>query len=145
MIPQFPAQFPGHPVGFVDSAGALTTAGRNFLQALLDRTGQANGIANQVHNALAATGATQETALQLNLDTNEVVATPPGAGVLLKDLQPGQIQVVFNGGANALKVYPPSGAQINALGADTAHSLAPGKTQYYTAYAPSQFRTVALG
>lgn len=36
----------------------------------------------------------------------------------------GDSQLIYNGGANALKVYPPSGAQINALGTNNPVSLA---------------------
>ena len=103
------------------------------------------GVPNQVDTGLAAKGATQTTALELALDWNEVLTTPVGDGVRLIAMQPGQAQTVFNGGANTLKVYPPSGAKIDALATDAAYSLAAGKTQIYCCYSTTQIRSVQLG
>ena len=45
--------------------------------------------------------------------------------VLNASIAPGDEQAVFNAGANAVKVYPPSGLKINALAADAPMLLAP--------------------
>ena len=145
MIPQFPVQFtPTSPV--VDGGGILTTIGRNLIQAIWNRTGQASGIPDQVANNLKATGTTQATALQLNDDWNEILSVPAGSGVILMELQPGQEQRVFNGDpAQALKVWPAVGYQIDALGLNQPYSLAHGKTQLFDAYSTTQIRSVQLG
>jgi hypothetical protein len=75
--------------------------------------------------SVAAAGTTQATATQLYAEDNEVSTVASGSGVVMNALiQPGEVQTVFNVGANALKVYPPSGLGINALSANTAISLA---------------------
>lgn len=116
-----------------------------MLRAVWSRTGMGSGVPIQVDNNLTAAGITQATALQLNLDWSEVLTTAAGSGVVLLALQPGQTQVVYNGGANALKVYPPNGWAIDALGANAAYSLAAGKTQFFGCWENLQFRTTQLG
>jgi hypothetical protein len=75
--------------------------------------------------ALTATGTTQGTALELSNADNEVTTVASGSGVVLSsDISSGDTQTVFNAGANALKVYPPSGMGINALSANAAMTLA---------------------
>lgn len=74
--------------------------------------------------ALSAAGTTQATATELVSTDSEVTTVASGSGVALsKLLVPGEEQSVFNAGANALKVYPPSGMSINALTANVAMSL----------------------
>lgn len=75
--------------------------------------------------ALTATGTNQATALELTNADNEVTTTASGTGVILSSkIAPGDTQTVFNAGANALSVYPPSGLKINALTANAAMLLA---------------------
>ena len=77
--------------------------------------------------SISAAGTTQATATQLINGMNQVSTVASGAGVVLF-LAPtgGYSQLVYNGGANSLKVYPPLAAKINALGANNAMTLAPG-------------------
>ena len=66
--------------------------------------------------AVSAAGTTQATATELTAADNELTTVGAGAGVALASaLAPGDSQTVFNAGANAVKVYPPSGFKINAL------------------------------
>lgn len=130
---------------FTDQSGSLTTIGRKFLQNLWNRTGEGPGVPYQVELALQATGATAASALQLGVDWNELLTTPASSGVKLRTLKQGQVQTVFNGGANALSVYPPNGVQIDALGVGNAYSLAAGKTQFFGCWSTLQYRTVQLG
>lgn len=68
---------------------------------------------------ITAAGTTQATATTLNAQENEVTTVAAGSGVSLHPLLvPGEIQTVFNAGANELKVYPASGVKINALTAN---------------------------
>lgn len=72
-----------------------------------------------------AAGTTQATATLLTDENSDVGTVASGAGVALSTfLSPGEFQAVFNSGANALKIYPPSGMSINALAANAAMSLA---------------------
>jgi hypothetical protein len=126
---------------FVDKAtGILSYDGYQFLLDLLNNS--TSSLAQKsVKLGLVATGANQATALQLAAQWNEVDTTPAGSGVLLASYQSGQSQVVFNGGANALNVYPPPGAQINALGANQPYSLASGAKLSFDFFSATQIRT----
>ena len=74
---------------------------------------------------LTATGTTQATALLLINGVAYIGTAAAGSGVLLFPGNPGTEQSVYNGGANAVKVYPTSGAQINALGTNNPMLLSP--------------------
>jgi len=85
-------------------------------------------------DGLTATGSTQGTALNLSADVNVVTTTAASTGVLLpSNPSPGDEIVVANLGANALNVYPNTGGAIQALAANTAFSLAAGKTAKFVA------------
>lgn len=73
---------------------------------------------------LTATGTSQSGAFALVAENNyfSTVAASTGA-VLDSNLGEGQVQMVYNGGANQLSVYPPSSAQINSLGTNNAMLL----------------------
>jgi hypothetical protein len=73
-----------------------------------------------VTDAITAAGATQATATEITTASN---------GVRLPTAQPGvQILVRNSDAADSLNIYPATGAQINALGANAAFSLAAGLT-----------------
>ena len=75
--------------------------------------------------AISAAGTTQGTATELKAADNEITTVGAGAGVVLSSkLAAGDTQTVFNAGANAVKIYPPSGMKINALTANAAMTLA---------------------
>ena len=76
--------------------------------------------------SITAAGTTQATATILLAQDNEVTTVASGAGVVVTNLLlPGENMTVFNAGANAVKVYPPTGVQINALGSNNGFSLSP--------------------
>ncbi|MDO8707020.1 MAG: hypothetical protein Q7J84_18995 [Sulfuricaulis sp.] len=82
-------------------------------------------ICKDVATALSAAGTTQGTATELGAACSEVTTVAAGAGVVLSaSLAAGDEQSVFNAGANAVKVYPPSGFKINALAANAPMTLA---------------------
>ncbi len=85
---------------------------------------QAQAIQGTVANNLTATGTTQATALPLGADLNNVTTVAASSGVIMPAMNPGDEIVVRNGGANALSLYPPVGAQINALGVNAAYAIA---------------------
>lgn len=74
------------------------------------------GPAQAVGAGLTATGTNQATALSLTVALNTVTTVAANTGVVLYSAQvQGPPQVVYNGGANTLSVYPPSGGKINQL------------------------------
>ena len=78
-----------------------------------------------VATGLTATGTTQVTAYEVTTAKAAFSTVASGAGAVLDDqAAAGDSQLIYNGGANALSIYPPSGAQINALGANNAMLLA---------------------
>ena len=75
--------------------------------------------------SISAAGTTQGTATELTAADNEITTAAAGSGcVLSSELAAGDEQSVFNAGANAVKIYPPSGMKINALAANAAMLLA---------------------
>ena len=84
-----------------------------------------NAGTQDVSSTLTAIGTTQATALLLFNGINMIGTAASGSGVVLFPGNPGTSQTVYNGGANAVKVYPPTGAQINALGTNNPMLLSP--------------------
>lgn len=81
--------------------------------------------------SISAAGTVQGTATLLIAGLNQVTTVASGAGVVLFPANEGCLQVVFNGGANALKVYPPLGGAINQLAVNSAHILPTNTTCQY--------------
>ena len=81
--------------------------------------------------SLTATGTTQATALLLFNGLNFIGTVASGTGVLLFPGDVGTSQTVYNAGANALKVYPTSGAKINGLTTNGAMLLAPNTAVHF--------------
>lgn len=74
---------------------------------------------------ISAAGTTQGTATALASAVNFVSTVAAGAGVVLPSAATaGDGIIIFNGGASALKIYPDSGATINALALNAAMTLA---------------------
>lgn len=80
---------------------------------------------------LVATGSTQATAFLLPAANNFVATTAASTGVILPPGNLGDEVVVFNGGANALSVYPPVGASINGGATNAAATVATLKPAYF--------------
>ena len=92
----------------------------------------AAAICQDVGTSLSAAGTTQGTATELVSADSELTTVGAGAGVVLSSkLAAGDSQTVFNAGANAVKVYPPSGMKINALAANAPMLLAPNTGCYF--------------
>jgi hypothetical protein len=84
----------------------------------------AQAIQGTVASGLTATGTTQATALPLGADCCDFTTVPAGSGCILPAMNPGDDITIFNGGANALLVYPPVGGQIKSLGTNAGYSVA---------------------
>lgn len=74
-----------------------------------------------IATALVAAGNSQGTALTLTNQFNQVGTTAASTGVILQALT--GLVYIFNGGANTLSVYPPTGGTINGAAANAAASL----------------------
>jgi hypothetical protein len=93
--------------------------------------------------AVTAAGSTQGTATALTKTINNVTTVAASTGVVLPTAVAGYIVIVRNGGANALNVYPATGAAINAGAANAAHSLPVGAMIQYVATSTTQWYTMS--
>lgn len=81
--------------------------------------------ASSVGTALTAAGTNQATALSITAGVNQFTTVASGTGAVLNTAQTfGVPQVVYNGGANPLRVYPPTSGKINQLATNAAMLLA---------------------
>jgi hypothetical protein len=94
---------------------------------------------------VAATGSSNTDAASLGYGFNLVTGADATKGVILPNAASGTIIFVKNSSASALKVYPDSGAAINALTATTgAYSMAANTTSTLIAYGTSQWYSLPL-
>jgi hypothetical protein len=114
-----------------------------FWFALLTRTLQT--VQATVNDAITAAGTTQATATALESEWNVITSTPANSGVVLDGFNEGVATSVFNAGGATLKVYPPSGMAIDALGTNVAYSLANLKQQTFSQVSATQFYSTQLG
>lgn len=86
--------------------------------------GGAKAINGAIATGLTATGTVITDALDLLADTNVLGTVASGTGVQLPSCEIGDSVEIYNGGANAVKVYPDAtGNQVNSLSAGTAFLL----------------------
>lgn len=74
--------------------------------------------------SVTAAGTTQATATPLAATNNFIGTAAASSGVILPFGNAGDTVFVYNGGANAVTVYPPLGGTINNLSANTGLSVA---------------------
>lgn len=91
---------------------------------------------------LVATGTTQATALPLPAVNNFVATAAAATGAILLAGSASDAITVYNGGANALLVYPPVGGVINSLAANTAVSIATLKSASFVYSAPLNMMSI---
>lgn len=144
MIGSFPATIPPPRTAFVALDNTLTKDARYLLIALFNRTGQGTGLPS-VSIGLSAKGTTQADAMILASDWNSIDTVPANSGVIIPVLAVGADCIVWNAGANALKVYPPVGSQIDALAVNAAYSLSTGKMQWLRCLSSTAMRSMQLG
>lgn len=103
---------------------------KNMMQGGMS-AGGAKAINGALATGLTAAGTVIGDALDLNADTNVIGTCASGAGVQLPSAEIGDSVEVYNGGANACKVYPDASAnQVNGLTAGSAFLLAPNTMCY---------------
>lgn len=87
--------------------------------------GQALAIGGQGTTGITAAGtSSQANATALNTGNNMIGTAAANSGVRLPAGMPGDEVWVYNGGANTVNVYPPTGAAINSGAANAAFTLA---------------------
>jgi hypothetical protein len=116
--------------GFITTAnnGVLVTDGSGVptISATLPAGLSIPGLLGTSAVAISAAGTTQGTATALTTDLNTITTCAASAGVVLPTAAADKWTVVVNKGANALTVYPATGAAIDALGTNVGLSLAVG-------------------
>jgi hypothetical protein len=97
-----------------------------------------------VSSSVTATGTTQNAAVELTSSINNVtVVTATNDGVRLPTAVPGVTILVRNSdAADTLKIYPATGAEINALGANNSYSLTAGSVVQLFATTTTQWYTI---
>ncbi len=91
-------------------------------------------IAFTTATGLTAAGTIQSDALEVTSQVNRFSTVASGTGAkLLSTATAGIFQVIYNGGANPMKVYPALGGTINSLAANAGHTLATNTTCMYFA------------
>lgn len=102
--------------------------------------GQAGAIIGGVAVGLAATGSTAADALLITASNSQYTTVGSGTGAILPSyMQPGDYCRVFNNGANALLVYPITGAAINNGSANAGFSVAANKSAQFFMLSPTLF------
>lgn len=89
----------------------------------------AKAVTGDMATGLTAAGTTQATALVLVADHNKIGTAAASSGALLRKIS--GMQSVYNGGANAVAVYPPVGGTINSGAANAAFSVAATKSAVF--------------
>jgi hypothetical protein len=99
-------------------------------------------VAYGVSQAVTAAGSTQATATLLIRPINNITTVAASTGVIFPAAVPGMRIIVRNGGANILRIYPASGAQINTLGTNTGLQLEVDATIEFVAVSGTQWYTL---
>ena len=128
------------------TGGSLTDSPINNspIGATTPNTGAFTSIALST-STVAAAGSTNADAAAITTGFNLVTAADATKGVILPNVVNGTMIYVKNSSASALKVYPDSGAAINALTATTgAYSMAAQTTSIFIAYGTTQWYSLPL-
>jgi hypothetical protein len=85
-----------------------------------------------VATGLTATGTNQSTALVLTSQINTISTVPTNSGVRLPNGAPAGYRIIVRNAVDGatLRVYPPTGAQINTLGNNTQFLLSDGALEF---------------
>ena len=102
-----------------------------------------DSMARDVADTLTATGTLQSDAYECTFAINSFSTVASGTGAVLdSEARKGDTQLIYNGGANALKVYPPSGAAINGLATNGGMLLAIRTACQFTCISTTQWTGV---
>ena len=134
--------FPITAKQIAELTSASSAAGTDFLMAQQGTTGTAyrKMTVAQLKQAnqsvtISAAGTTQGTATVIAAQQVVVTTVASGTGVKLADYD----ITIMNRGANDLKVYPPSGAQIEAYGSNVAVTIPTSGSAEFWRVSSTQF------
>jgi hypothetical protein len=131
-------------IGTAGVSGSTTAVNIGSAVSGANSTTTLNGlVVDSISAAVSAAGATQGTATGLVSNINNVTVVAAAAdGVRLPTAVAGMRILVRNSDAlDALKIYPATGGQINALGANAAYTLVAGLTIELMATTTTQWYT----
>ena len=94
---------------------------------------------NSMNVAVAAAGTTQGTATALGAAFSILTTVAAGSGVILPQGQPGDRLFVYNNGANAALIYPPTSAKINNAATNGGITLATQTVIEFVQFSTTQF------
>lgn len=115
--------------GAATIGGALLTSGNVTVSGAI--TPSRNG-------TISAAGTSQATGTTLTAEVNVITAVSAGQGVVL----PASDALILNRGTVDLKVYPPSGAQIEAYGTNTAVDITPSGSARFLRISSTLYRVL---
>jgi hypothetical protein len=118
---------------------SLTVSGNITAQANVNMTGY---VIRSVGTGISAAGTVQGNATAITKEMNVVSTVASGAGVILPTAVAGMVISITNTSANALLVYPATGAAINSGSANAAYTHSAGATLQYLAPTTTQWYTV---
>lgn len=99
---------------------------------------QAIQVSGTVTTALTATGTNQATALVIPANICQFTTVASGTGAILSaTANVTDDYLIYNGGANALLVYPPVGSNINTGAANAGFSVPVGKSCWFLVTSPT--------
>ncbi len=101
--------------------------------------GHAIAINGSMNTTVSAAGTTQATATAIGAGNSFISTAAASSGVVLPQGQPGDEFDIYNGGANAVTVYPPTGAKINGLGTNSGMTLGTNSECHYKQWSTTQF------
>lgn len=131
---------PQQPLTGEEGPDRVTQVWWRFFFGLFNRN--ASTIPYLVESGITATGTTQADAYELSAEWNEVTTVPVNSGAILFEFGEGLETTVWNAGANPLKIYPPVGVQINALGVNNPFTMAAGTSRVFYQLSDVLFRTL---
>jgi hypothetical protein len=134
--------FPNRTLALVDEDRVIDNTWYKLLRTFFTRTGGGNGAPTFAGAVLFDGTNTQADGTQLIPGINFVNAA--GGGVVIPALQAFQFVMVFALGGTA-NVFPPVGAQIDALSANASYALASGKAQIFWFQTTTQLSSTQLG
>lgn len=104
----------------------------------------ATGFLARSSATLAALGNSQGTAAPVVTELTAVTGADGTVGVVLPTAAADVVSIIINTNAvNGLKVYPATGAQINALGANAAYTVTPGQLAVFVGRSATLWYTAA--
>lgn len=109
-------------------------------------TGLANPQWGVSDNIVARNGGTVNTSpLVENMLSNVATVGAVNAGVALPEALPGKVFILFNNGANSMKVFARNGSQINGTAGATGLAQAANTAVMYVSLFVGEWKSVALG